>query len=202
MMTTVQRTSRSAEEIERSILTETTRRAKEIGAVPRVEDPELARVRANFVTEIAREATDDRVAMLLAAAVEMAFIDGTTEELSRVERTLRDLDPSDARELHRLANAVATKIAREHHASRTTGDDARKAAYAHADAIQRFRFWSKSKSRLLLEPTACIAIIRTTFDDTVAITPRGQLLLKALRAWLGRAREHEGKDTAPCASGL
>ncbi|HVU02293.1 MAG TPA: hypothetical protein VHE30_11100 [Polyangiaceae bacterium] len=70
------------------------------------QDAEFWRIGRNFRWEAAREAMDERRAMLANAFAGLADPRLTVEEKARVERVLRQLDPIDARSLWGLVRAA------------------------------------------------------------------------------------------------
>ena len=93
---TVQHVRRLAEHA--ADLNELKRRLEEL-----VSDPELARVRDNYGFEAAREAIDQRRRMLTFASVGSINLELSVVHIARVERVVRELDPSDVKLLSTLS---------------------------------------------------------------------------------------------------
>jgi hypothetical protein len=71
-------------------------------ATTRALDPEFRRLLDNYGIEAPREATDERFRMLTYAAAISFSVPMTIAELSRAERTIRELDPKDVDALRNL----------------------------------------------------------------------------------------------------
>lgn len=92
-----------------------------------IEDPQFYRVRRNYGYEAAREAIDERRRMLAYAAAGSISPNLTIQQLARVERTIRELDPSAIALLSELAQSeprhVDPKRAGVATYNRVVGDD-------------------------------------------------------------------------------
>ncbi|MFI5300399.1 MAG: hypothetical protein ACHREM_20110 [Polyangiales bacterium] len=186
------RATRSADDAEAEILLTAATRATERDAtkpgiaarlLAHLDDGERIRVVRLFAEEAAREPSDARRAMLEEAAVESLLSDRAAAQLARVERTIRELDPDDARALRLIEGTRAMGIARS---------NAIEADLPYVDGVSRRRPFESSPSREALELSGVVKLgdesyRGASFGLPVLITSRGALVLELLRAWLGDA---------------
>lgn len=145
--------------------------------IEHLRDPAHDRLRGNFVLEATREVLDERYNMIVSAAVEEMLSDESIGEKARVERTLRELDPRDVRELAALAALTLGPEFR-----RADAETEEKAiARERQNALRRSPCWHE-----LIAAGVVATEVTGGFADAprAYITPRGRQVLRALATWL------------------
>lgn len=147
----------------------------------RTADDEFMAVTANYFRAAHQEPLEERRRMLAFAAASIANLDLSVAELARVQRVIRELDPSDVVELYRLW--LVPSASRDPRRSRP--DDA---------AVQRYYFWENTGAAIL-ETSGCLSVEAWLQENTDAlggratrkeayVTAIGRNLLAAMRPYL------------------
>jgi hypothetical protein len=152
-----------------------------------LEDAEVEILLDLYAQRGAQEAHRERRLMLSHAATTIVDLETSIEEKCRVEKVLRDLDPTDVIELDRIAR-VAGYIERV--------SDGRARSYL-GEGQFRYAVVDRSRSRDALVSSGCIREVAghgfgSSYAEPVLssahVTPRGRLVLHTLRSYVAPRR--------------
>jgi hypothetical protein len=146
----------------------------------RLSDDEALGVLYNYCRQAHEEATAERRRMLAFAAASLTNLDLRVSELARMQRVVRELDPSDILDLYRLwlcPSGVG--------ANRLSPDEG---------AVRRYYYWLESGASVL-ETSGCVAVDLWLKEDTkrmggratlkeMHVTCTGRNMLAAMRPYI------------------
>lgn len=162
---------------------ETGRRLAEL-----VEDPEFVRVQNNYGYEACREAINERRRMLAFASAGSVNLELSIAQLARVERTVRELDPTDILALQQVA-----RIADPPRPARDDRMDYRNQLQPWHEscgrqAQTRFVILNEGGSLPVLSASGCVLVAVDTAGfspkNSLTVTELGARVLRVLHAYL------------------